>query len=357
MGLLLVGYSLEVMGLDSQYPLYLGFYTSMPMLMGPLVYLYVLSYTKKTQHFNPKFILHALPYIFFTVAVFLKLYLYSEGSVAKDIDVIEGSIVIDREFIDAPQSIVFYCLAMFRILYSPIYLVFAYFILQNHRKKIGGYFSYTENIDLKWLRLVVVMMIVLMSIVILVNILIIYNKVLPYRIGDNIIFSLLSIIVFLSGFYGIKQQIIFKPREFKNLTSSLHENANEKIESKKQYLKSGLSGEESQKLLQQLLTHMQECTPYVNGKLSLKEVADSLSISPNYLSQVINENLNKNFFDFVNQYRVEYVKKLIVNPDYSHLTILGVALESGFNSKSSFNNIFKKYTGFTPTQFIKNQNL
>ena len=95
--------------------------------------------------------------------------------------------------------------------------------------------------------------------------------------------------------------------------------------------------------------------PYLLEKLSLKEVAEYLDISPNHLSQVINENLNKNFFDFINGYRVELIKQKMLNSENSSLSLLGMAYESGFNSKSCFNSVFKKMTGLTPSKYLKSQ--
>ena len=97
---------------------------------------------------------------------------------------------------------------------------------------------------------------------------------------------------------------------------------------------------------------MEEEKPYLNGKLSLKEVAEKTNISTNHLSQVINENLEKNFFDFVNGYRLNLVKQKIKKPSNKKYTILSLAYECGFNSKSSFNSIFKKHEGMTPTEFL-----
>ncbi len=78
-----------------------------------------------------------------------------------------------------------------------------------------------------------------------------------------------------------------------------------------------------------------------------------MNISVNHLSQVINEQLGMTFFDYVNSYRVEEVKARLSSPDVKNFTLLGIAYDSGFNSKSSFNSIFKKFTGLTPSQFAK----
>jgi len=74
-------------------------------------------------------------------------------------------------------------------------------------------------------------------------------------------------------------------------------------------------------------------------------------IPTHQLSRVINEHFGRNFFDFINGYRVAEVKRKILDPAYAHFSLLGIAFESGFNSKSAFNRVFKKITGQTPSQF------
>jgi AraC-like DNA-binding protein len=163
------------------------------------------------------------------------------------------------------------------------------------------------------------------------------------------------------SYYGIKQQIIFMPptRGIQNLEPVSEKlkvsTSSDKI--KKQYLKSGLSKEDSQTHLDRLQNFMKVEQPYINGKLSLKELAEPLDVSQNHLSQVINENLNKNFFDFVNGYRVDLVKEKMLDSSNKNITLLGIAYDSGFNSKSSFNSVFKKSTGLTPSQYLKSKSV
>ena len=76
-----------------------------------------------------------------------------------------------------------------------------------------------------------------------------------------------------------------------------------------------------------------------------------MSISSHHLSQILNERIRQNFFDFVNSYRIEEAKRKLVEPATKHYSILGIAEEVGFNSKSAFNNAFKKHTNMTPTEF------
>lgn len=119
----------------------------------------------------------------------------------------------------------------------------------------------------------------------------------------------------------------------------------------KKYEKSGLSPDRAKMYLNNLIKLMEQERPYIDSNLTLTQLANKLSISPHNLSEVINTQLNQNFFDFINRYRVEEVKKFLVDPQKKHLKILSIAYDAGFNSKSSFNTIFKKYTDMTPSEF------
>jgi AraC-like DNA-binding protein len=92
---------------------------------------------------------------------------------------------------------------------------------------------------------------------------------------------------------------------------------------------------------------------YLNENLNLREFASHLKADPNLISFILNNHLGGNFYDFVNRYRIEEVKHKLNNPDYKHLSLLGIALESGFNSKTTFNRVFKQIIGITPTEFQK----
>jgi AraC-like DNA-binding protein len=92
--------------------------------------------------------------------------------------------------------------------------------------------------------------------------------------------------------------------------------------------------------------------PYLNPELTLSELAEKLRTNTSILSQVINAGFNKNFNDFVNEYRVEAFKQKAQSPDFQHLTLLAIAYECGFNSKTTFNRAFKKVTNLMPSEFI-----
>lgn len=93
--------------------------------------------------------------------------------------------------------------------------------------------------------------------------------------------------------------------------------------------------------------------PYLNPALSLRGLAEQMEINPNQLSWLLNDRIGKSFSDFVNGHRVAHFKKLASDPKNSHISLLGLAYESGFNSKTSFNTFFKKDQGLTPREFLK----
>ena len=127
----------------------------------------------------------------------------------------------------------------------------------------------------------------------------------------------------------------------------------ENEDNEKKYERSGLTNEKSEEYLKQLLDLMETKKPFLECELTLLKLAESLGISSNHLSQIINEKLNQNFYDFVNKYRVENAKNLLIDPAFDSKTIYAIALESGFNSKSAFNTCFKKYTNQTPSEYKK----
>jgi AraC-like DNA-binding protein len=125
-----------------------------------------------------------------------------------------------------------------------------------------------------------------------------------------------------------------------------------KIETNK-YKNSNLNPKTIEQYKTQLIQLMETQKLYLNGKLSIHDVSENLNIPRQYISEVLNEHMNISFQDFVNTYRVEEFIERLKNDQNNHFTLLGIATDVGFNSKSSFNAIFKKMKGLTPTEYKK----
>lgn len=119
------------------------------------------------------------------------------------------------------------------------------------------------------------------------------------------------------------------------------------------YEKSFIEDSEVIQLKERLNSLMNETEPYLNGNLKMVEIASHLNISEHKLSQLLNLHLGTNFFEYVNKYRISKAKLLLKDPDYNRYTIETIARECGFNSKSTFNEAFKKTEGVTPSVFKK----
>lgn len=124
---------------------------------------------------------------------------------------------------------------------------------------------------------------------------------------------------------------------------------------KQKYKNSTLDPEKAEKYLKLLQYQLDVKKVYQDEELTLNSLAGILKVAPRYLSQLVNERLNKNFRDLVNSRRIEEAKQLLANPGKKELSILEIAYEVGFNSKEVFNRAFKKYTGMTPSQYKKQE--
>jgi AraC-like DNA-binding protein len=147
-----------------------------------------------------------------------------------------------------------------------------------------------------------------------------------------------SISIFVLGYKGLSQKAIFS-----NTDTVVIQESNALASSKTKLVDASL--------LLSIQNFMETSKPHCDPELTLTSLAKMLNMSRNQLSEVINSGLQSNFYDFVNKYRVEEVKQLLNNPKYKDYTILAVAFEAGFPSKSTFNSIFKKFTGLTPSEY------
>lgn len=298
----------------------MGVAQPLPMMHGPLLLLYIQALISPSAKFRKKDLLHFIPpalyYIFMIPDAFIttgpELLEFAFGTLRTNPPDYWGV------FITLNQAS------------GVIYVIWSLFTLRKHRKNITDNFSYTEKINLSWLVKLIIGMAVIWAVVLLVQL-------------DEYIYVAATVFVFLIGFFGSKQGVIFTDNISENISS-------EKTE---KYEKSSLTPDQSLQYLDSLNTLIGEEKPYLETKITLKEISERLNVHPNHLSQVINEQLKVNFYDFINKYRVEEFKKRLIADESKKFTLLAHAYDSGFSSKSSFNEVFKKFTGITPSQYQK----
>jgi AraC-like DNA-binding protein len=96
---------------------------------------------------------------------------------------------------------------------------------------------------------------------------------------------------------------------------------------------------------------------YLEPELDLRQLSEAVGLSVHHLSQLINQYKGETFYDYINRLRVEHFKQAVLDPQNDHLSMLGLAFDFGFNSKTAFNTTFKRYIGMTPTEFKKRESL
>lgn len=315
------------------YPYLLGLSIPLPLIHGPFLYLYTASATNQLKKWKIE-LLHFLPVIFSFLSI-LDFFLLSNE---------EKKLV----FVNQGQGYetITYIIYIAVFLSGIIYVIWSLLLLKKHRKNILNQFSYSEKVNLAWLRYLIYGIGLIWVFVILGN--------------DKLLFSIVVLFVIFIGYFGINQVGIFtKKTPLIDDNSVIQNEINQSLDDEiikenkpSKYLKSGLNQEAAFEIYELLKTRMTKEQLYVNSELTLVELAQILDVLPNNLSQVINTFEQKNFYDYINSKRVEQFIKLVAIPENKKYTILSLAYDCGFNSKSSFNKYFKKVTNQTPSEYL-----
>ncbi len=300
----------------------LGF--SLVILHTPIFFIYVRSLGVEEAISIKEVFLHTLTYIVYNLIL-----LISESHGLLALNPRNGFLGISTEY---P---IFYQSGQALAIITVAYLFWGFYILRKYRKKVGN--NQSNLTAYQWMHFLVLSFLVyFVSIYAVLTLALDMGFILPSQVFYYVSFIIMAY-VFALGFFGIRLQTIFigyKPS---------------KTETK--YAKSGLTSNQIDQIENDLKNSMEKDALFLNPDISLPELASMLEVKAPYLSQVINQRFQTNFFDFINHYRVEEVKKRMADSAYRHLSLLGIALDCGFKSKSSFNKSFKRTTGQTPSDF------
>jgi|SRR5665648_139288 len=297
---------------------------------GPLMFLYVKFMTNPDRKFNWLSMLHFIPFVvFFIISVIFR----------------SEPLVRDLRSFFVPDKLI-----SLRIVYGTsfflsitIYSILAFLEIKRHQAKLKNLISYTSGvITLNWLKIISISFYAAYFILFILGGLNMIGNFIPFD-PYFVIFGFIALFSFVYSFYGIRQPVIFG--------QELKQNDDYYKKEYEKYVRSGLKETQAQDYLKKLISYVEDKKPYLNRDLNIHDLSLKTGIPRHHLTQVLNENYKRNFFTFINEYRVKEVIERFSDPKYSNYTILAIAFDAGFNSKTTFNSIFKSQTGLTPSEF------
>lgn len=279
-------------------------------LHGSFLFLYIKNLTYNTK-FLPKDLLYFLPFVIrISLAIF-----WPE--------------VIDTNIYTILSSIIY-----------AAFIISAIFLMRRYNREVKNKYSKIELADTAWLNLLIggnVFFLLCGSI----------TNFIPEFPSNQVEIVAFLIFMTVTGIKGVGNSVnfIIPPTEAdEDIAAELGDQTSP-------YSNYGLKDTEAIILAENLKEVMQTQKLYLNQELSLKDLAKSIDTYTHYITQILNSYFNQNFYDFVNQYRVEEAERLLLDPSKSNFTILAIAYECGFNSKAPFNRAFKKKNGITPSEY------
>jgi AraC-like DNA-binding protein len=304
--------------------------------IAPLIYLYVKSITKSNFKFLKKHWWH------FALAISLVVYrlsIYTYDALQPGFNETQNGVLkisVDEQIVQPILTVLDFSVML-------LYLAFTIQLYINYRQKIKQYFSNIFKLELNWMRnfLIVFTLIFIYSSVQEFVGSIIVNLGYTERWWLNLCMAICAIYIGLKGFFTDTTKLNKLDFSFSPKQISIPEHSKE---NKKDI---------SDTTIEAIESLMQEEKPYLNPDLNLSELAKQANLTRGQLSEIINTGFQMNFNDFVNSYRVNAFKGMLKEGKHEQLSLLGIAYECGFNSKATFNRVFKKLTNFSPTQYLQ----
>lgn len=301
-----------------------------PLLIGPLLLLYT-KYQTTTNSFKKSDLLHVFP---FAIVFFLFVNIYFLPFESRSEILRSGGRGYEMQgFI---KLLAIYISGM-------VYIPWSAKKLLDYKKNINNQFSNTERINFNWLLYLIIGMAIVWIIILFVQ-------------DDRFIFGAVSLFIIWMSYFGTKQVQIFRansfPSEEEEPHSDICEENNRDAETPR-YSKSSLNVENILEIHAALIKVLNEKQPYLNPELKLTDLAVLLGVHPNHLSQVINSQCGKSFYDLINERRIQEFIFRLKQKESKQYTLVALAFDCGFNSKASLNRNFKKYTQLTPSDYYK----
>ncbi|KAB8153724.1 helix-turn-helix domain-containing protein [Kordia sp. TARA_039_SRF] len=306
--------------------------------IAPLIYLYVKSITKSNFRFLKKHWWH------FAIPLSLVAYrfsIFAYDAMQPGFNETQNGILK----IELDEPIILPILSVVGFSVMLLYLAFTIQLYVNYRQKIKQYFSNIFKLELNWIR----------NFLIVFTLLFIYSSVQDFvgsilvdlgyteRWWLNLLMAVCALYIGLKGYFTDTTKLNKLDFSFSPKQISIPESSKE------------VKKDIEDAAIQAISDLMEQEKPYLNPDLNLSELAKQANLTRGQLSEIINSGFQMNFNDFVNSYRVNAFKGMLKEGKHEQLSLLGVAYECGFNSKATFNRVFKKLTNFSPTQYLQSQ--
>jgi AraC-like DNA-binding protein len=349
-------------GLILQYPHFMGLYP-LAFALGPLLYLYTRALARGETRFNRASGIHFVP----LVLVFLSLIpIYALSTEDKHK---VATAYFTGEFADEIRMLGYwgYCIVLMSWLHFSCYCLGVILLLRRHEVYILNQFSYIEKVSLQWLRLLARFCLLVALAGVAAHSLAFqldYPLASPITVYTEM---LLVLLIYVVGYMGLRQPAIFQPSPEEPSSpmpasspkSPLATTATQSNlvamdtpdDAFTKYEKSSLTDGAAETYKAELLELMARDKPFLDSELTLTKLSELTDIQHHHLSQVINANLGRNFYDFINHYRVETAKELLADPQKPREAITDIAMAAGFNNKNSFYKAFRNQLDMTPAEY------
>ncbi len=330
---------------------------------GPLLYFYVRFLTDEGFRLQGKHGLHLLPVLFASIAL-LPFYMLSN---AQKSGIIDQPVQLAKALMVSPFPFELFGILLMLSQIASVALPFAYAVfiykrLKKHRRNIRQAFSNEEQVNLAWLNHLLFIAIGLSLVYLLTTVLqgmdamTIETDEMTVMVAQQIPMLMpiaMSLTALYLGVMALRQPAIVHTLRASHTAATTQKRSPDspQMRVKSKYQKSALTLEQAMTIQQRLLLTMNTEKTYTNSNLTLPILAQCLDVPTHQLSQVLNETLQSNFFDFINHYRIEQAKHLLADPNEKNSPILAIAMEVGYKSKSAFYRVFKHATGLTPSAY------
>ncbi len=335
-GLFMLDDSLLVYGIYERYPQAIGPLNLPIFALAPALFMAVSQFVAVERKFRKRDIWHFLPFILFFLLSLPFLFSSDEIKLHELTTLSEPMGLADKIFLSmvAAQMVA--------------YLFFSFLKLKKHQKNIENITASPGEVNLDWL------LYFLYGVAAMTLIWFFELFYLPYQKGAGWYTPAYLIAIFCIGYFALRQKEVFpfSKKEAVEIGEIFSENENPTAAAHRQ----NFPPEKLELLKTQLLKKMETEKPHLDPELNLPGFAQKMGLSVHEMSELVNEGFGENFAQFVNRHRVEESKHLLFSEKHAHLSMVGIAFEAGFNSKTAFNTVFKKMTGVSPTEFKNGAN-